>query len=296
LAPPTQIQFETFGTWLATVAKRGDLPFKRATFEQYMRHMVSVFEKDFPAPLVNVAASAQTKRFVKAVARQLDSTKQRARPVQFADLSLLAVSAPAVLPAVLAKVVTLVALVAFWGCLRLGTLVQDLASGLEVVSWRDVFCDGQSLFICIFRDKTIDTRDDGHRIVLKAVPSKPWLCPVRAFMDYASICTGTGLSLDDPLARFCPTEVLTADSFLLCINRLLPGIPPLPSRKGHFTRHSFRRGHAQAAIACGIPLEDLMLFGNWRSLPAVRNYTAEAVKASSLVDIFERVALSQFGI
>jgi hypothetical protein len=36
---PTQIQYELFETWLATVAKRGDNPFKMTPFQQYMRHI-----------------------------------------------------------------------------------------------------------------------------------------------------------------------------------------------------------------------------------------------------------------
>jgi hypothetical protein len=57
LTLPTQIQYELFGTWLGTVAKRGDGPFKKSSFQQYMRHMATVFEADFPPPALNVARS-----------------------------------------------------------------------------------------------------------------------------------------------------------------------------------------------------------------------------------------------
>ncbi len=66
------------------------------------------------------------------------------------------------------------------------------------------------------------------------------------------------------------------------LNNLVPAIAATSTVKGHFTGHSFRRGHAQAAISVGIEIDDLMLFGNWRSVPSVVNYTAGAVKASKL--------------
>jgi hypothetical protein len=66
------------------------------------------------------------------------------------------------------------------------------------------------------------------------------------------------------------------------LNNLVSSIAATSAVKGHFTGHSFRRGHAQAAISVGIEVDDLMLFGNWRSAPSVVNYTAGAVKASSL--------------
>jgi hypothetical protein len=57
LVLPTQMQYELFGTWLATVAKRGDNPFKTSSFQQYMRHIARMIELDFPPPLLNVGRS-----------------------------------------------------------------------------------------------------------------------------------------------------------------------------------------------------------------------------------------------
>ena len=132
---PTQIQYELFGTWLATVAKRGDNPFKTTPFQQYMRHIARMIELDFPPPFTNVARSPKSERFIKAVSRVLDSTKQRARPVRVADLLLLASRLPFFYPPVLAKLVRVIAVVAFWGCLRLGTLLQESSSQLRVLTW-----------------------------------------------------------------------------------------------------------------------------------------------------------------
>jgi hypothetical protein len=283
LVLPTQIQYELFGTWLATVAKRGDNPFKATPFKQYMRHIARMIELDFPPPFVNVARSPKSKRFIKAVCRVLDSTKQRARPVQVADLLLLSSRLPYFYPPVVAKLVRVIALVAFWGCLRLGTLLQESSSQLRVLTWRDFVYDGQRVFVSIFRDKTVKQHDDCHRIVLEPVAGNSLICPVKAYLDYVSECSNLGLSLDDPFAKFSrELPPLSFDKFLVIFNVTVPAILATPSVKGHFTGHSFRRGHAQAAIALGIEVDDLMLFGNWRSAPSVRNYTAGAVKASSL--------------
>ncbi len=286
LVLPTQIQYELFGTWLATVAKRGDNPFKTTPFQQYMRHIARMIELDFPPPLTNVARSPKSERFVKAVSRVLESTKQRARPVRVADLLLLSSRLPFFYPLVLAKLVKVIALVAFWGCLRLGTLLQDSSSQLRVLTWRDFVFDGHRLFISIFRDKTVKQRDDCHRIVLDPIPGNSSICPVRAYLDYVSACSNSGLSLDDAFAKFSPDEPsLSFDKFLVILNNVVPAIEATPSVKGHFTGHSFRRGHAQAAIAHGIEVDDLMLFGNWRAAPSVKNYTAGAVKASVLSSV-----------
>jgi hypothetical protein len=139
LALPTQVQYELFGTWLATVAKRGDNPFKKSSFQQYMRHMATLFEADFPPPCLNVARSPRSARFIAAVSRSLDSTKQRARPVQIADLYLFCSRLPLYYSPVLAKLARVIALVTFWGCLRLGTILQDATSLLKVITWRDFY-------------------------------------------------------------------------------------------------------------------------------------------------------------
>jgi hypothetical protein len=280
---PTQIQYELFGTWLGTVAKRGDGPFKKSSFQQYMRHMATVFEADFPPPALNVARSPRSIRFIAAVSRSLDATKQRARPVQIADLYLFCSRLPAYYSPVLAKLARVIALVTFWGCLRLGTLLQDQTSMLRVISWRDFYFDGHRLFISIFRDKTVKTRDDCHRIMLEPLDGNYFICPVRAFISYVAECKSLGFSLDQPFAKFSLNHpALSFDRFLLMLNNLVPAVASTSAVKGHFTGHSFRRGHAQAAISVGIEIDDLMLFGNWKAVPSVVNYTAGAVKASTL--------------
>jgi hypothetical protein len=119
--------------------------------------------------------------------------------------------------------------------------------------------------------------------VLDPIPGNPLICPVRAYREYVAECSNLGLSLDDPFAKFSRVlPSLSFEKFLAMFNVIVPTIPATPAVKGHFTGHTFRRGHAQAAIALGIEEDDLMLFGNWRSAPSVRNYTAGAVKASAL--------------
>ncbi len=280
------MQYELFGTWLATVAKRGDNPFKTSPFQQYMRHIARMIELDFPPPFTNVARSPKSERFIKAVSRVLESTKQRARPIRVADLLLLSSRLPSYYPSIIAKLVRVIALVAFWGCLRLGTLLQESSSQLRVLTWRDFVFDGHRLFISIFRDKTVKEHDDCHRIVLDPVPGNLSICPVRAYLEYVSECSNLGLRLDDPFAKFSREQpALSFDKFLVILNIVVPAIAATPSVKGHFTGHSFRRGHAQAAIAHGIEVDDLMLFGNWKAVPSVKNYTAGAVKASLLSSV-----------
>jgi hypothetical protein len=85
-------------------------------------------------------------------------------------------------PSVLAIVVRVIALVAFGGCLRLGT------------SARDFVYDGKRVFVSIFRDKTVKQHNDCHRIVLEPVTGNLLICPVKAYLDYVAECSNLGLS------------------------------------------------------------------------------------------------------
>ncbi len=51
------------------------------------------------------------------------------------------------------------------------------------------------------------------------------------------------------------------------LNNLVPAIAP-NTAVGHFTGHRFLRSHAEAAISVGIEIDDMMLFGTWRSHPS----------------------------
>ncbi len=81
--------------------------------------MATLFLADFPPPSLNVARSPRAVRLITAVSRTLDSTKQRARPFQIADLYVFCSRLPAYYSPVLAKLARVIALVAFSLCLGL---------------------------------------------------------------------------------------------------------------------------------------------------------------------------------
>jgi len=101
-----------------------------------------------------------------------------------------------------------------------------------------------------------------------------------------------GIQPTGSIASFGRNCVSSA-ALLAFFNKAVPSIAPTSECKGHFTKHSFRRGHVGEALAVGISLSDIMLFGNWRAAPSARNYTVGSVVSSSLASRAFRLPPSQ---
>jgi len=142
----------------------------------------------------NAARSALSRRLIKAVCRQLSSTKERARPITCSELSRLCARISGVVDRTRALLARCISLIAFWACLRLGTLLQEPNSLKAVVTWNDFILDGPDLILTIHSDKTVHGFDFTHRVRIRALPAGCSLCPVAAF-----------LALRDHVAYLWPT-------------------------------------------------------------------------------------------
>jgi hypothetical protein len=107
--------------------------------------------------------------------------RSSARDIQIADLCLFCSRLPLYYSPVLAKLARVIALVAFWGCLRLGTFVQETTTLLRVFTGRDFFFD---TFLCpFFRYKTVKHRDDCHWIVLEPLTGYLLIWPLQLLLS-----------------------------------------------------------------------------------------------------------------
>lgn len=260
---------------------------------QYVNHLGCFFELHFPGA-ENVARSALTKRLVKAVCRHVARPKNRARPITLDELRHFARTVRRNYPGQRGEMLAFVAILAFWGCLRLGTILQPKAAELDVVRWSDVYvcydAHGPHLIVYIYRDKTLNAASPVHPIRIDNFPGDLSVCAVAACKAAQALAAHHCFPLTAPIASLAvpgsPLSPVSKVDFIGYVNSILPPLPVKPlGSKRHFSGHSFRRGHVQAALALGISIEDLALFGNWKSYVSIKNYTEAATIASQLRNV-----------
>jgi hypothetical protein len=284
LAAPTQLQAELYITWLAHSAKNGS-PMARDSVKQYVGRLAIVIDQDHPEAF-NAFRTLQSARFLKLTLRRMPKNKQRARPLSVAHLAALRAAASGLFSPTGAQAAIFIALLAFWGCLRLCTIFGDAKVGLLPMSWANISRSSGALLVGVFRDKTILSPDEAHLLRLPSLPQQREICPVEALSLLQAEWAGDRFcpSPSDSITIFGPgaTDRITCESLLKMLNTAVPPAPASSGLKSHFTKHSFRRGHVQACLRAGIDLNDIMLYGNWRSVPSVRNYAQGATHCSSL--------------
>jgi len=288
---PTQEQVERFIVWLAHFAKKGGKPMAPTSIKQYGGRIAVTFDRSHSGQL-NPFRSDRTSRFLTAVLRRMPKAKQRARPATFGEVAALVAAADHKLDPLYAAVLSFIAVLALWGCLRLCTIFGEAKGAMLPLEHGHLDLVRGSLFVTVCRDKTIRGPDDTHRIELKAVPLAPAICPVYRYIVLLEQFKRAGIQPTGSIASFGRNCVSSA-ALLAFFNKAVPSIAPTSECKGHFTKHSFRRGHVGEALAVGISLSDIMLFGNWRAAPSARNYTVGSVVSSSLASRAFRLPPSQ---
>ena len=289
--PPSQHEFELFVTWLATSANKG-APLVATTIRQYVNHLGSFFDVSFPKH-DNPAKSLLTQRLVKAVCWRLDRPKDRARPLKLAELQSLMSSARRSLRPYQGAFVAFVASLAFWGCLRLGTILQPKDVKLAVIRWSDIRLvhseRGLAIDVTIYRDKTLNAAFPSHPIRIYSFARDISVCPVAAYNSAVFAAQRVGLQAHHPIGSSDSGGQLSMATFLFIINAAIPPLSTKPiGSKRHFTGHSFRRGHVQAALDAGVAIDDIALFGNWKSYISIRNYTVSVTVASRLNEMLSK--------
>ena len=282
--PPSQELVELFITWLSHTAKNGS-PMARTSVKQYVGRIATAIGQQFPDTL-NAFHSLPTARYLKLTLRRMPKAKQRARPIEMAHLERLRPAALELFPPAAAQAAIFIALLAFWACLRLCTIFGDPKTEASPMAWQNVSAHAGTLYVSVYRDKTILSPDEAHHLALAAIPARPELCPFRAFRMLEAEVAADHFQPrpTDSITAFGPNagDRLAAADILRMLNTAVQRAPASTQLKSHFTKHSFRRGHVQACLQAAISLSDIMLFGNWRSAPAASNYAQGATHQSSL--------------
>lgn len=269
--------------WLATTGNsRTQGPMKAQVIGQYTAHLGRTFANWFPGE-PDVTSTLSTKRLLRGVKRLNGDSKQRARPLTVEDLAKF-VQVVAGRDARSATL-RLVLLLLFWCCARTGGMLADTLQGdrSHLLTYGDltlILVDGTiGLRVTHRFTKTIQFQ---QRTLVQDFAQLPAaqasICVVRAYLAAVCLLPGTTSAPNRCVGQFSEREedCMTSASYLEALNAAVPARPPTADTKGHFTKHSARRGNAQAAMGFGMTLPDIMAFGDWASAPNVLNYVAGA--------------------
>ncbi len=176
----------------------------------------------------------------------------------------------------------------FFGMFRISNvLVRDKHYVLGKHLARQDIQVGESGLVLIIRwSKTVQFREKCIKVPLPSIPNHP-LCPTTAVLKALSLTYGA--AIQGP-AFVVPTpsgfRSLTPDSF---VSRLKSVMYQLGYHSDSYSSHSFRRGAASWAFACGLPSEAIQVLGNWKS-DCYKEYLS--IPFSSRLSYAKRLTLS----
>jgi hypothetical protein len=256
-------------TYLATIAKTGETSLAYSSIKVYVDFLGRA--RSFTHPqLPNPVQHPEVQLFLRGVARSLGKKVDKAEPCQLDHIRALNQAALMSPKDEELQTAAWIATLAFWGCLRLGTIIPKSAEKRQrVLVLGDVQIQGTSLLITVRASKTIQFAERLHRIEVPA-QADPLLCPLRAFVRWIS--TLPRRSSQTTLCELSTTKatVLSYFRFLSLVNRTVHSSTPL-------TGHSFRRGYVRLAFARGVPIWQVMHHGDWKSLEVAMSYAEDAL-------------------
>ena len=211
----------------------------------------------------NPVQHPQVQLFLQGLARRMGKTLTKAEPCSLAHLRAISRAAEAAPQDLTLATARLLSLLAFWGCLRFGSLVpkHDLNKALCLA---DITVEDSALTLTLRHSKTIQFAERIKTIHLPA-RDDPLLCPLRALHQWILLLRPRTSRTTFNTLSATSGATLSRSAFLLLINRLCSPLPPL-------TAHSFRRGYARLALQTGIPIERLMWHADWHSLAVAMSY------------------------
>lgn len=263
-------------TYLGTTAKRGE-PMKWNSIQGYTSHLGTV------ATLVTGSEDANPMRhplvslFLKGVRRTLAEPPHKAEPCSLQHLKKLSRLAwTAELDSDLAlelASVALIASLALWGCLRLGSLLPK-SNQSKALLWKDVDIRPEGLVLSIRHSKSIQFRE---RVKVIHLPPRTDLetCPVFAARYWISLWQRRFSRFGSAMAFLRVGGTLSRSTFLNHLKSFSAPLPPL-------TGHSFRRGFVLLALLDGVPIDRIMLHGDWRSMEVALSYAEDLLLPNPL--------------
>lgn len=243
---------------------------------QVSRLLKELHEQD--PSYINPAASLQSHWAVMAVKRKLGDERQRARPITLDEVrkACREVQGSSENQAAFRFIL----LLAWQGAFRLGQLLPSSDDQHQhCMEWEDIVVDGDSLLVTARRSKTNLLRAKTRTIRVHAALESS-LCIVRAYHTLQRLRASRIWLNKTKLANLCST-MDTFAKFVAQLQRSIPPKPDTPLEKGTISGHSCRRGFTKAALAAGIPLERIMIHGDWSHADSVLDsYAVGAVLPS----------------
>lgn len=275
-----------YAAWLATAGawaeQKPNLIGTGMTFsstKQYVEHVaraLAAFHARDPA-YANPAQSVELHWAMLAIKRKLGNAKQRARTVSLEELRTATATASG--PALFRASFRFIALLAWLGAFRLGQLLPNGPAMRATTTQLDhlrLDTDKRSLLVEVHRSKT-NLFKERFRIIRIMGSSDPHLCIVRAYSDLTAALAGRRpkflADLDPNLDSFA--------KFVQTLQRLIPARADSPHEKGTVSGHSPRRSFTKIAMERGVPLQSIMVFGDWAHEDSVLNsYAVGAILPS----------------
>lgn len=257
-----------YAAWLATAGawaeRRPNFLGDAMTFssvKQYVEHLTRALAAFHASNTlyVNPGHSLPLHWAMMAIKRKLGNAKQRARTVSLDELRIAVVSVSG--SATFKAAFKFIALLAWLGAFRLGQLLPSGPRMLATTTQMDhlrLDADGRSLLVEIHRSKTNLFRER-FRIIRIMGSSDVNLCIVRAF---AAVRNATAFRRP----KFLADLDVGLDSFAKFVGVLQDVIPARAStthEKGVVSGHSPRRSFTKIAMERGVPLQSIMVFGDW---------------------------------
>ena len=162
--------------------------------------------------------------------------------------------------------------VAFFGFLRKSSLVPQSSSKVltEVLSRQDISFTKDGVNLSIHKTKTIQFGDRILMIPLPKIYGSP-LCPVSALQKLMAF---ENVPSSAPLFSYPTPSGFAFVTHAKFVNSLRKSLSKGGLDPSKYSGHSFRRGGASFAFACGIPSEIIKLQGDWKSSAYQRYITA----------------------
>jgi hypothetical protein len=168
----------------------------------------------FTSPLLpNPVQHPEVQLFLRGVARTLGKQVDKAEPCTLEHLKALNMWALSQLQDVEAQCVTLIATLAFWGCLRLGALIPKREEKKrQCLRLQNLEVRGTSIIATVHISKTIQFGERQHRIEVPA-QSDQLLCPLES-IDALDLRLATPI-IPDPIVRAVHDQSYNAVSFAI---------------------------------------------------------------------------------
>ena len=179
-------------------------------------------------------------------------------------------------------------LLTFFSFLRISNILPHSTTSFDKtrqLARGDVILQPQGAVVLVKWSKTIQNRKNTATVSIPALGDSP-LCPItalRTMIQKIPASENDPLFLVPKVKGLVPLTDSVARKHLKDVCRLLQMQNPV-------TFHDFRRGSASWAFQNGVPLEQIMKHGTWRS-DAVWSYLSSAPTLHSPVSLAFRAAL-----